>query len=246
MGAALRVENLTLHFGGVMALDGVNLSLAPGTVLGLAGPNGSGKSTLVNTLTGHTRGGGAIFLDDRRIEHLPPADRARLGVARTFQTPRIYRRMTVLENLKAARHAHLPLLRPRATRRHEEDAMRAALAQYGLGDHAERLPDGLTPFQLRLLELARAEISEARLLLLDEPAAGATEEEAGKLGDMIARRLLPSRSVILIEHRMDLLARLCSEILVLQAGRTLAHGAARHVFSQPSVRACLLGEPAHA
>lgn len=246
MGAALTIENLTLHFGGVIALDGLNLSLKPDAVLGLAGPNGSGKSSLINTLTGHTRGKGSIRLDGRRIDHLPPADRARLGITRTFQTPRVYQRMTVLENLKAARHALLPLLRARATRRREEDAMRAILDRYGLGDRADRLPVSLTPFELRLLEIARAEISGARLVLLDEPAAGATGEEAERLGDLILRHLLPSRTVILIEHRLDLLARLCSDILVLRAGRTLAQGAPGQVFADTEVRACLMGEPAHA
>ena len=246
MGAALRIEGLTLRFGGVTALDGLSLSLAPCTVLGLAGPNGSGKSSLINALTGHHPCDGTIYLGTRRIDRLSPADRARLGITRTFQSPRAYRRMSVLENLQAARHAQMPLFRLPASRRRDMAQLRETLSRFGLSARADALPDSLTPFELRLLELARAAISGARLLLLDEPAAGATEAEVAQISHLLAQYLIPERTVILIEHRLDLLAERCSEILVLQAGRVLAQGAPAQVFDQPSVRDCLMGEPAHA
>jgi ABC-type branched-subunit amino acid transport system ATPase component len=246
MAAALEVTDLTLRFGGVTALDRLNLSLPPERVLGLAGPNGSGKSSLINALTGHYDIEGRIMLNGRRIDRLSPPERVRLGITRTFQSPRSYRRMTVLDNLHAARHAIRPFILGRAARRREQEKVRACLAAFGLDHLAGATPDALTPFELRLLELARVHAIDAQLVLLDEPAAGATEDEADRLSEILAERLFPGRTVILIEHRMSFLHTLCNEFLVLQAGRTLAHGTRDAVFSARDVRACLIGEPAHA
>lgn len=245
MGAALEIRDLTLRFGGVTALDQLTLSLSPGAVLGLAGPNGSGKSSLINVLTGHYPARGSILLDGQRIDALAAPDRVRLGMTRTFQAPRSYRRMTVLENLHAARHAFRPLFRSRLARRRDAGDMLAQLDLYGLGQHAHALPSQLTAFEQRLLELARAHVSGARLLLLDEPAAGATEAEADRLRQVMAAHLLPGRTVILIEHRLDFPRALCPELMVLRAGRTLAHGATGAVLERPEVRDILMGTPAH-
>ncbi len=245
MGASLDIADLTLRFGGVTALNGLTLSLSPGAVLGLAGPNGSGKSSLINVLTGHYAAEGMIRLDGRRIEFLAAPERARLGMTRTFQTPRAYQRMSILENLRAACHARQPVFRGRAARRREKDDMHEVLARYGLERHAQSLPDMLTQSELRRLELARADISGARLLLIDEPAAGASDAEADTLLHMISTHLVPGRTVILIEHRIDFLRALCTEIVVLQAGRPLARGLPDKVFASPKVRECLIGEPAN-
>lgn len=246
MAAALEVTDLTLRFGGVTALNRLTLSLPPGSVLGLAGPNGSGKSSFINALTGHYKTEGAIALNRQRIETLSPPERARLGITRTFQTPRSYRRMTVLDNLHAARHALGPLLSSLAARRREQDKARASLAAFGIEHLAHTTPDALTPFELRLLELARVHAGDARLVLLDEPAAGATDDEAKRLSEIMADRLFPGRTVILVEHRMDFLRALCTDFLILQAGHALARGTSDEVFSAPDVRACLMGETAHA
>ena len=246
MGATLEIRDLTLRFGGVTALHRLRLSLAPGTVLGLAGPNGSGKSSLINVLTGHYRGEGSILLDSEQIDHLAAPERVRLGMTRTFQAPRTYRRMSVLENLDAACHAFRPLLRNRSVRRCETKEMHAQLERFGLGHLAHALPDQLTPVEQRLLELARAHVTGARLLLLDEPAAGTTEAEAHHLRQVMAEHVLPGRTAILIEHRLDFLRALCSELVVLQAGRMLAQGAPDDVFAKAEVRETLMGEPVHA
>lgn len=246
MGPALEIRNLTLRFGGATALSALDLSVAPGTVLGLAGPNGSGKSSLLNVLTGHYAAEGSILLDGRPLDALSTPDRIRAGVARTFQTPRAYRRMTVRDNLHAACHALRPVLVSRAARRRVAQDMDARLERFGLAHRAGLMPDALTPAEMRRLELARADATGARLLLLDEPAAGATGDEAHALGRLLADHLLPGRTVILIEHRMDLLRALCDRIAVLRAGRLLTTGPWDSVMAQGDVRACLLGEAADA
>lgn len=242
MGAALEITGLTLRFGGVTALDHISLSLTAGSVLGIAGPNGSGKSSLINVLTGHYPAQGTMRLNGHPIEDLSPARRAQLGITRTFQAPRLYRRMTVLENLHAACHAQRSLFQGQATRRRDKENAADSLARFGLGALADAMPDRLTPFEQRLLELARAHVSGARLLLLDEPAAGATEDEARNLADVMAKHLIPGRSVILIEHRMDVLRALCTELAVLDAGRLLANGPVDTVLASHAVRARLMGE----
>ncbi len=244
MGAALDITDLTLRFGGLTALDGVTLALHPGETLGLAGQNGSGKSSIVNVLTGHYRAKGVIRLDGQDIARCGPPDRARLGMARTFQAPRFYRRMTLYENLRAANHATRPLFESRAARREAREAIMAALSLFGLEGHAMRLPAELTPVEQRLAELARAHLTDPRLLLLDEPAAGTTVEEALLLQDALARHILPGRTVILIEHDLDLMRALCPRIAVLEAGRLLADGPADAVLARPEVRADLTGEAA--
>jgi len=242
MAATLEITGLTLRFGGITALDHVGLALGSGGVLGLAGPNGSGKSSLINVLTGHHRAEGTVRLDGVRIDALSPAQRARRGIIRTFQTPRVYRRMTLLENLHAACHAQRPLLRSRAAQRRDTDRAMTSLAQFGLAHMAQATPDRLTLGELRLLELARAHVTDANLLLLDEPAAGASADEARRLSEVMAQHLIPGRTVILVEHRIALLRALCTQLVVLEAGHVLAHGTCDAVLSAPNVRHRLMGE----
>lgn len=246
MVAALEVVGLTLRFGGVTAIEGLHLSLSPGVCLGLAGPNGSGKSSLINILTGHYHAEGSIRFDDHAIDHLSVPDRVRLGITRTFQSPRAFRRMSVLDNVKAARHATAPLSWSRIMQRRETERARESLSALGILHLADAMPDDLSPYELRLLELARAKVADARLLLLDEPVAGATQAEAEKLRHILAEQVMPGRTVILIEHRLDILKSLCSQIAVLQTGRLLALGAPDHVFARSDVRRCLIGDRADA
>ena len=244
MGAALDIRGLTLRFGGITALDGLDLAVVGGGVLGVAGPNGSGKSSLINVLTGHYAASGDIETDGRPLARLGPADRARMGITRSFQTPRHYARMNLRDNLRAALHAKRPLFTGRAARRREDARIEESLALFGLCQMADALPAALTPFQLRLLELARCHVSDARLLLLDEPTVGATAAEAEALRRVMADHLLPGRTVLLIERRLDLLRDLCTDLLVLRAGRRIAFGRPAAVLDAPQVRACLTGAPA--
>jgi branched-chain amino acid transport system ATP-binding protein len=241
MAARLRIEGLHLRFGGLTALDGLSLSIAPGEVIGLCGPNGSGKSSLINVITGHYHADGQILLDKRSLAGLPPHARVHLGITRSFQVPRLYRRMTLSENLGAAQHALQPFWPSRAARRLAQERRAAALEQFGLGGKANLLPAAASAFDLRLLELARAHLSNPALLLLDEPAAGATAQECDKLIGLLANHLLPGRTTILIEHRLDLIRQLCPRMVVLQAGQSLADGPTDAVLSHAAVRSTLIG-----
>ncbi|SIT08246.1 amino acid/amide ABC transporter ATP-binding protein 1, HAAT family [Roseivivax lentus] len=246
MGASLDITGLTLRFGGVTALDGLDLSVASGTVLGVAGPNGSGKSSLINVLTGHYQANGKIALDGQPIEHLATSERARLGLVRTFQTPRVYRRMSVIDNMRVAVHATQAIFRGRSDRRHRDGRLRDDLAIFGLSHRADALPDALTPYELRLLELARAHATGATVVLLDEPSAGASEDEAHRLSRILIEHLMPGRTVLLVEHRLDMLRALCADLVVLRAGRKIAFGSPSAVLDSREIRTCLMGEPVDA
>lgn len=246
MAARLRIEGLHLRFGGLTALEGLSLSMAPGEVTGLCGPNGSGKSSLINVITGHYPAEGRIVLDARSLAGLPPHVRVRLGITRSFQVPRLYRRMTLAENLDVAQHALLPLWPSRTARCLARDRRAAVLDLFGLSDKANLLPAKVSAFDLRLLELARVHLSDPALLLLDEPAAGATLAESDRLIRLMADHLLPGRTTILVEHRLDLIRELCPRIVVLQAGQRLADGPTDAVLSRSAVRSALLGGMADA
>lgn len=244
MAARLSIEALTLRFGGLTALDDLTLACASGEVIGLAGPNGSGKSSLINVITGHYKADGRISLNDTPLDALSPPARARLGITRSFQVPRVYQRMTLAQNLCAAQHALQPLWPSRAERRLAQKKLAAVLDLFGLTGQKDRLPADVTAFDLRLLELARAHLSDPALLLLDEPTAGATAQECDRLIQLLADHLLPGRTTLLIEHRLDLIRQLCSRMVVLQAGQTLADGSCESVLSSAAVRGALIGEDA--
>lgn len=241
MAARLRIEGLHLRFGGLTALEGLSLSMAPGEVTGLCGPNGSGKSSLINVITGHYQAEGRILLDDKSVAGLPPYVRVRHGIIRSFQVPRLYRRMTLADNLGAAQQALQPLWPSRTTRRLAQEQRGAVLDLFGLGDKANLLPAEVSAFDLRLLELARAHLSDPALLLLDEPAAGATSAECDRLIRLMADHLMPGRTTILVEHRLDLIRQLCPRMIVLQAGQSLADGPTDTVLSRSAVRSVLIG-----
>ena len=252
MSELLSLSHVSKAFGGVQAIDDFSLTLNDGGIHGLIGPNGAGKTTIFNTITGIYRAdAGQIRLAGEDITQITPHEAARKGIARTFQNIRLFGNLSVLENVVIACNLHsaygLPdaLLRtPRFRRARRETEARAAeyLEIVGLSDRAGERADSLPYGHQRKLEIARAMATKPRLLLLDEPAAGMNVEESAELVDFIFRLHEQfSVTVLLIEHHMDVVARLCDACTVLNFGRTLATGSMEEIRRNPEVVAAYLG-----
>lgn len=251
--ALLEVKNLGISFGGLRAVDDVNLTIQQGQLYGLIGPNGAGKTTIFNLLTGVYRPtDGTITLDGVRLVGKKPADINRAGVARTFQNIRLFKKMTVLDNVKVALHHHVKyslatsLLRLPKYFHAEKEMNQMALdilKVFDLDMQADYLAANLPYGKQRKLEIARALATRPKLLLLDEPAAGMNPNETAELMDTI--RLVRDKyniTILLIEHDMKLVTGICEQILVLNFGTELAHGTPAEVLNNPEVITAYLGE----
>jgi branched-chain amino acid transport system ATP-binding protein len=232
----LAVTNLSKHFGGFVALEGVDFHVATGERVGLLGPNGSGKSTLVNCIAGTLRNDtGEIALNGERIDRLVTHQRIRRGVARTFQIPRPFRSMTVRENVEIALlfagHAG-----------HDGAGADEVLEQLGLRAHGDMAAGQLTQVDLRKLELARALAARPKLLIADEAMAGLSTTEVDEILKLLF--LLNERgiSIVMIEHIMYAVMKFSQRIAVLVAGRKIADGDPQAVVKNPDVEKAYLGE----
>jgi len=248
----LAVKALSMRFGGLLAVNQVELDLFPGEIVSLIGPNGAGKTTVFNCLTGFYRPtSGTIMLGDKHLEGLPGQKIARMGVVRTFQHVRLFREMTVIENLLVAQHQHLKsgvfagLLKTRAFRQAEAEAQDYAgtwLDRVGLLDLANRQAGNLA-YQQRRLEIARCMVTRPSLLMLDEPAAGLNPNETSELNHLIAElRSQHKVSVLLIEHDMKLVMGISDRIYVVNQGMPLANGTPAEIRGNPDVIRAYLGE----
>jgi branched-chain amino acid transport system ATP-binding protein len=229
--AVLQTKGVSVHFAGVGALDQVDLALEEGAILGLVGPNGAGKTTLVNVMSGfQLPSQGDLLLEGSPITGLPPERLARLGIARTFQSVRLFRRLSVLENVEVAAMTHVQ------RRRDAREATREALDFIGLKELVHRRAGALAYADERRVGIARALALTPRFLLLDEPAAGMTEVECDELAHVVAQ--IPKRfgcGVLLIEHNIDVVTAVCRDLHVLDNGRTLASGPVDVVRNLPEV-----------
>jgi branched-chain amino acid transport system ATP-binding protein len=249
----LAVAGLSMRFGGLLAVNNVALELHQGEIVSLIGPNGAGKTTVFNCLTGFYRPtSGTIKLRDRHLEGLPGQTIARMGVVRTFQHVRLFREMTVIENLLVAQHQHLKsgvfagLLKTPAFRRAEADALERAavwLERVGLLDMANRSAGNLAYGQQRRLEIARCMVTRPELLMLDEPAAGLNPKETDELDHLIVElRNQHQVTVLLIEHDMKLVMGISDRIYVVNQGTPLAQGTPAEIRNNPDVIRAYLGE----
>ena len=252
MSTVLSVRGLSVRFGGLMALDGVDFGVEEGTITSLIGPNGAGKTTLFNAVSGFVPVSGAIELSGRDLTCLAPHARSRAGVVRTFQNLEIFANMSCLENVMtgAGRLSGYGVLAalfktPRFWREERAAVARAeeALAFVGLAEHAATPAGDLAFGNQRLLELARALAARPTLLLLDETAAGLNMRETKALGGLITRiRDELGISVALVEHDMDLVMGISDHITVLTFGQVLARGRPREIQQNPEVIRAYLGE----
>ena len=253
----LDIQNLYMDFGGLRALDNVNLAITPGEIVALIGPNGAGKTTVFNCITGiYEPTQGEIFLDARRgrskLNGLKPNRITELGMARTFQNIRLFPNMTVLENVMIGRHCRTKswvfsaIFRPPSAQREEREIMEASYAlleELGLEEFVNETANNLPYGAQRRLEIARAMATEPALLLLDEPAAGMNPRETAKLQELIIHlRDKHQLSVLLIEHDMKLVMSLSDRVYVLEYGTEIAAGTPQVVSRDPRVIAAYLGE----
>ncbi len=236
----LEIHDLSKRFGGFVALNDVGLHLDPGERLGLIGPNGSGKTTLINCISGALfNDAGRVVFQGRDITSLPAYQRARMGIARSFQIPRPFGSMTVLGNLK------IPLefaAWGRVDHRRIDDEAREILDLIGLSDKAQDSSKGLTQIEMRKLELARALAAKPSLLVSDEAMAGLSTSEVDEILDILMKLNARGVAVIMIEHIMRAVVRFSERIIVLDAGKKIAEGEPAQVMRDPGVERAYLGE----
>jgi len=239
-GPVLSVRSLTKRFGGFIALQNVDLHVNAGERLGLIGPNGSGKTTLINCISGALfNDEGSIEFENRDITRLPPHRRARMGIARSFQIPKPFRSMSVLENLR------VPLeyaAWSRAEHRRISDEAMDVLEQMGLKGRANENSAGLTQVDMRKLELARALAAKPRLLVSDEAMAGLSSSEVDEILEILLALNKRGVAVIMIEHIMRAVMRFSERIVVLDAGQKIAEGVPAEIVRNPQVERAYLGE----
>ncbi len=251
--ALLEVKNLSISFGGLRAVDNFNLNIEKGELYGLIGPNGAGKTTVFNLLTGvYKPDEGFIKLDGKDITGHRTVEINKDGIARTFQNIRLFKQLSVLDNVKAGLHNHhsystltgiFRLPKYWKTEKEMNERAMEILKVFGLDVHADKLASNLPYGPQRKLEIARAMATEPKLLLLDEPAAGMNPNETQELMDTIQFvRKHFDMTILLIEHDMKLVSGICERLTVLNFGQILTEGKTSEVLNNPEVIKAYLGD----
>ncbi|PID74091.1 MAG: ABC transporter ATP-binding protein [Desulfobacterales bacterium] len=247
----LELNGVTKTFGGLTAVDNLSFTLESGDIMGLIGPNGAGKTTAFNLITGnYAADSGGILFDGRSLQGLLPHKIVSLGIARTFQTIRLFQNMPVIENVLAGCHCRMKsgifgsMFHTPAQKREEREALELAAAELefvGLLDSAGLAAANLSYGNQRLLEIARALATRPRLLILDEPAGGMNEQETGRLITLIRKLQDRGLTILLIEHDMGLVMDVCEKLVVIEYGRKIAGGVPREIKNDPRVIKAYLG-----
>lgn len=240
---ALETKDLAKVFGGVKAVNGLSITVPKGKITGVIGPNGSGKTTLTNVLTGiHQMDGGIVVVGHRECSRIRPYEVFRLGLTRTFQNVRVFEQVSVLDNVLIAltRRGVFGSLFERANDTHVEEAKRV-LKRVGLLEKSEAYASELSYGQRKLLEIARALAIGTEIILFDEPYAGLFPEMVKLVSSIMCELREEGKTIVLIEHDMALIRELCDYVIVMDAGKLLAHGSAAEVLADKAVIEAYLG-----
>lgn len=246
MAACLQVEDISISFGGLKAVQDVSFTLEPGEIMGLIGPNGAGKTTTLNLISGlYTCDTGKVILDGVDVTDKKPYERARMGLGRTFQTPRFLSRSTVAENMKLGTDLADQIgfmksfLGVKKTNFLDEVDQYLEIADLEVDWNADI--SSLSYGQLKRLEIVRALLSHPKVLLVDEPAAGLNAKELEKSVALMRYAAKNGVGIVLIEHKMDMIMNVCDHIVVLNFGKMIAHGTCEEVQSDDAVIEAYLG-----
>jgi len=237
----LRVDQVSVRFGGINALTDVSIDAEQGSITGLMGPNGAGKTTLFNVITGmQDATNGRVYVDERDVTGKGTHERARLGIGRTFQRLEVFGSLTARENVLVAGEIRRRWAKDRrADCRGETESL---LDRVGVAHLADERVDTLSTGYARLVELARALAAHPRLLLLDEPGSGLDSGESEVFGDLLLELAKEGLTILLVEHDVELVMRVCDRIHVLDFGKKIAEGTPREIQADPLVQAAYLGE----
>ena len=240
--ASLEVNDITVRFGGNVALDMVNLATEPGCVTGLIGPNGAGKTTLFNVITGLLPpNSGRVVLDGRDVTKMSPTKRARLGLARTFQRLELFSLLSVRDNIRVAADIRRGYSRDKEN---PAEAVERIIDRIGLRAIADERVDALPTGQCRLVELGRSLATKPAVLLLDEPASGQDETETAQFADLLRELAAEGMVVVLVEHDVHLVMKVCETVHVLDFGQIIAVGTPGEIQRNDAVLAAYLGSTA--
>ena len=247
MTAVLAATGISVRFGGVHAVDDVDIEVGEGRLVGLIGPNGAGKTTFIDAISGFVRFDGRVELDGHDLTRLSPHARARRGLARTWQSIELFDDLSVRENLLVA--SHRPSLwgtirETLSTSSADAGEIESALDLLGLEDVVEAMPSDLSQGRRKLVGIARALVAKPRLLCLDEPAAGLDTQESEELGRRLRGLADAGQAMLLVDHDMGLVLGICDDVVVLEFGKVIAGGPADVVRRDPKVIAAYLGSAA--